>query len=163
LDSNATLVQSQYADLQKQLNAVQTKKKVALNIANGLWAQQDHKFLPAFFKIAADDYVVQIHQADFRTAAESIRGEINYWVTARTADRIQNLFGPGTLNADTRLVLVNAIYFKGRWAEPFKKRETRPAPFKTGPDREVTASFMHDTQWFNYAETNGLQMLELTY
>ena len=163
LDASPALVHSQFADLQKQLNAVQEKKKVALNIANGLWAQQDHRFLPAFFKIATDDYAVQIKEADFRTAAEPTRIEINNWVSARTADRIKDLMPAGSLNPDTRLVLVNAIYFKGRWSEPFKKRQTYPAPFTTESGEEVNTSFMHDTTEFGYAGTNGLQLLELTY
>ncbi len=163
LDGNPALVHSQFAELQKQLNAIQEKKKVALNIANGLWAQQDRHFLPAYFKIARDDYGAQVHQADFRTAAEPTRLEINNWVSIMTSDRIKDLIPPDAVNADTRLVLVNAIYFKGRWSEPFKKNETRPAPFKMESGQEVTASFMHDTQSFGYAETNGLQLLELTY
>jgi serpin B len=163
LQGSPALVHSQFADLQKQLNAVQAKKKVALNIANGLWAQKDHPFLPAFFKIATDDYASQIRQADFHTAAEATRLEINNWVSAKTADRIQDLIPPGAVDGDTRLVLVNAIYFKGRWDTPFKKSKTRPAPFKTESGRSVTEPFMHETEWFGYAETNGLQLLELTY
>ncbi len=161
--TDQTGLHSQFADLQKQLNAVQEKKKVALNIANGLWAQQDHRFLPAFLKIATDDYAAKIQQADFRTAAEPTRLEINGWVSAKTADRIQDLISPGSLDSMTRLVLVNAIYFKGRWVTPFKKSKTRPAPFKTESRGAVSTPLMHETEWFGYAETNGLQLLELTY
>jgi serpin B len=161
--TDQTGLHSQFADLQKQLNAVQEKKKVALNIANGLWAQQDHRFLPAFLKIATDDYAARIQQADFRTAAEPTRLEINDWVSAKTANRIQDLISPGSLDSMTRLVLVNAVYFKGHWDTPFKKSKTRPAPFKTESRGAVSTPLMHETERFGYAETNGLQLLELTY
>jgi serpin B len=158
-----TGLHSQFASLQNQLNAVQEKKKVALNIANGLWAQQDHSFLPEFLKIATRDYAAKVEQVDFHTGAESTRKDINDWVSGKTADRIQNLIPPGALDSMTRLVLVNAIYFKGQWATQFKAGNTRPAPFKLAPGRTASAQFMNLTDNFRYAEADGLQLLELPY
>jgi serine protease inhibitor len=161
--TDQTGLHSQFAGLQNQLNAVQKKKDVALNIANGLWAQKDHSFLPAFLKIATDDYAAKIKQVDFRTGAEPARNDINDWVSGKTADRIQNLIPPGALDPMTRLVLVNAIYFKGQWAAPFKKNDTVPDRFTIAPGQTTSAQFMNLTDNFGYAEADGLQLLELPY
>ncbi|HXC99556.1 MAG TPA: serpin family protein, partial [Verrucomicrobiae bacterium] len=158
-----TGLHSQFASLQKQLNAIQEKKEVALNIANGLWAQKDHPFLPAFLQIATRDYAANVQQVDFRTDAEAARNDINNWVSGKTADRIQNLIPSGALDAMTRLVLVNAIYFKGHWAAQFKASNTAPAPFTTASDQGTTAQFMNLTDNFRYAESDDLQLLELPY
>jgi serine protease inhibitor len=158
-----TGLHSQFGTLQNQLNAVQEKKAVALNIANGLWAQKDHSFLPAFLQIATRDYAAKVKQVDFSTDAESARKDINDWVSGKTADRIQNLIPSGALDAMTRLVLVNAIYFKGQWATQFKPSNTEPAPFETAPGQTSSAQFMNLTDNFGYAEADGLQLLELPY
>ena len=158
-----TGLHSQFGTLQNQLNAVQEKKAVALSIANGLWAQKDHSFLPAFLQIAIRDYAAKVKQVDFRSAAEATRLEINDWVSGKTADRIQNLIPSGALDAMTRLVLVNAIYFKGQWATQFKASNTEPAPFKTASGQTSSAQFMNLTESFRYAEADGLQLLELPY
>ncbi len=161
--TDQTGLHSQFASLQNQLNAVQKKKDVALNIANGLWAQKDHPFLPAFLQIATRDYAAKMEQVDFHTGAESVRKDINDWVSGKTAGRIQDLIGPGALDSTTRLVLVNAIYFKGKWAAPFKKRNTISDLFTIAPGKDTSAQFMNLTDDFNYAEAGGLQLLELPY
>jgi serpin B len=162
-DTNQAQLHSQFGALQTQLNAVQEKKEVALNLANALWAQQDHPFLPAFLDIARNDYSANLRQVDFRTGAESARQDINDWVSGKTAGRIQDLIPEGTLNSMTRLVLVNAIYFKGSWANPFKTNKTAPGPFTIAPGQTTQASFMNLTASFDYAEADSLQLLELPY
>jgi serpin B len=162
-EANQAAEHAAFGGLQTQLNAIQEKKQVALNIANGLWAQQDHKFLPAFLKIAEKDYAAKVEQADFRTAADSVRKDINDWVSDKTAGRLRDLVGPGAVDRMTRLVLVNAIYFKGQWLTQFKASDTHPAPFKTTPEQSAMTEFMHQTANFGYAEADGLQLLELPY
>ena len=162
-EANQAAEHTAFGGLQTQLNAVQERKLVALNIANGLWAQQDHKFLPAFLNIAEKDYGAKVEQVDFHTGADSVRKDINDWVSDKTAGRIKDLVGPGALNQMTRLVLVNAIYFKGKWLTQFKASDTHPAPFKTAPDQSVEAPFMHQIANFGYAEADGLRLLELPY
>jgi serpin B len=162
-DTNQAQLHSGFGDLQKHLNAVQEKKQVALNLANALWAQQDHPFLPAFLDVARSDYAAEVQPVDFRTGADSARKDINDWVSGKTAGRIPDLIAPGVLNPRTRLVLVNAIYFKGNWVNQFKKSKTAPAPFTTAPGQTTQAGFMNLVARFNYAETDNLQLLELPY
>ncbi len=88
-----------------------------LRVADALWAEQDEQFLPSFTKLMHDDYGAAFHPVDFEHAPEAVRGTINRWVAQETNNRIRNLIGPGVLQPSTRLVLTNAIYFKGTWQD----------------------------------------------
>src|SRR5690348_12633079 len=101
--------------LQNQLSAINLRKGAVLVVANGLWAQAGHPFLPAFLKVAKEQYEGRLNQAEFKTKAEPVRREINGWVSQQTKGKIKEIIPSGALDASTRLVLVNAIYFKGRW------------------------------------------------
>ena len=109
------------------------------------------------------NYDANLNQVDFRTAAEPARLEINGWVSDHTSNRIKDLLVPGVVELRTRLVLVNAIYFKGKWLTPFKPANTTNALFNVTLDKTITAAFMHATERFGYAETPDLQILELHY
>jgi serpin B len=104
---------SAYGALQQQLRQAQNTRGLELNIANTLWAQQGHPFLPDFSKICRSEYQASLDQADFRTGADGARTQINKWVAAQTKNKIQDTLPAGSLDDRTRLVLVNAIYFKG--------------------------------------------------
>ena len=157
------LLNSQFGELQNQLKAARQKSGIELDIANGLWGQQGHPFLPGFLEIARQDYGARLNQVDFRAHPESIREEINDWVAGKTQGKITGLIPSGMLNPSTRLVLVNAIYFKGLWSRQFNKTNTTMAPFLTAPGQSVPAPLMTMTASFNYAEPEGLQILELPY
>jgi serpin B len=92
-----------------------------LSVANALWAQKGHPFLPEFVRLTRDNYGAGLNEVDFRGDTEQARRAINTWVAERTRDRIKDLLQEGMLDADTRLVLTNAIYFKGDWDAPFPK------------------------------------------
>ncbi|MDB6064209.1 MAG: proteinase inhibitor serpin [Pedosphaera sp.] len=156
-------VHSAFGNLQEQLNEAQKKKEIELNVANALWAQKGHPFLPAFMDIAKQRYEANVQQVDFRRNAEPTAREINEWVSNKTKGKITNLIQPGVLNGSTRLVLVNAIYFKGKWAQPFKPSNTKDAPFSITPGQQVQTPLMNLTASFKYAETDGMQLLELPY
>jgi serpin B len=134
-----------------------------LCIANGLWADAAHPFLPDFLRIATNQYGARLEQVDFLTHSEAALHDINDWVSNRTKGKIMDLFTPRAINAQTRLALVNAVYFKGRWAVPFKEDRTMDAPFTVGPEQKVAARLMRLEAMFNYAETPELQLLELPY
>jgi serpin B len=162
-DTNQDQLAVSFGRLQTQLNAEQEKKGIELNIANGLWGQKDYPFLPAFLAVAQQSYGAKLKQVDFRTQAVAARGEINDWVDHKTKGKITDLIQPGVLDAATRLVLVNAIYFKGRWSREFDKRNTIQAPFSVSPALKPEVPLMHLTADFRYAEAEGLQLLELPY
>ena len=131
--------------------------------ANGLWVQQGFPIQPAFQKTLADDYHAPLTPLDFVASAESARRQINGWTGQHTKNRIKDLLAEGSVNADTRLVLTSAIYFYGKWQEPFETSRTEPAPFKLVSGRTIQASFMNQTSRFSYTETPSTQILQMRY
>ncbi len=152
-----------FGQLQRQLGEAGQQKGIELSIANALWAQKGHAFLPDFMGVAKGEYQANIAQADFKTAAEAARGEINHWVAERTKDKIRDILPPGSVDDMTRLVLANAIYFKGAWAKPFEKGETSTQPFHLTPTRQVDVPLMHHFDDVRYVENSSFQAVELPY
>jgi serpin B len=162
-DTNQNQLAAAFAELRTQLNTGQKDKDVQLDIANGLWAQKDQPFIPAFLDLAKLSYGAKLKQVDFHTGADTARTEINDWVDEMTKGKINNLIEPGALGPATRLVLVNASYFKGSWMREFDKHATTQAPFKVSPNQNPEVALMSLTADFNYAEVDDLQLLELPY
>jgi serine protease inhibitor len=147
--------------LLKNLNA--THQGYQLNVANALWAQQGYKFLDSFLSLLKTDYGAGLEQVDFKGATESARSTINQWVEKKTQDKIKDLLQPGALRADTRLVLTNAIYFKGNWDTQFDQAQTRDEDFYLSPEQKVSAPLMHREGGFNYLDGGTFQALEIPY
>jgi serpin B len=127
-----------------------------------LWAQKGHPFLPAFLEIAKGSYQANLNQADFVTEAEAVRSEINRWWPKRPR-KIQDILPPGSLAALTRLVLANAIYFKGIWGKPYDKSATSPQPFRVSTARQTNVPLMHHFDEVQYMENGEFQAVELPY
>jgi len=147
----------------KDLNKRARKGGYELSIANALWGQKGHKFLDEFIELTKTEYDGAFNTVDFVRAAESARKIINSWAAKKTKDKIKNLIGPGTLNSRTRLVLTNAIYFKGNWARQFDKDKTKNKPFTLLSGKKVSVPMMNQTAVFKYMETEDFQALELPY
>ena len=157
------LLHSNFGDLQRELNQVGAGKGVELSIANALWAQKGHPFLPAFLKTGTSQYGATLNQIDFKTQADVAIREINRWVENKTKDKIKDILSPGSLNSATRLALVNAIYFKGDWAKAFEKRNTVPQPFFVTKSRKVDVPLMRHTEKVKYMEDESIKAVELPY
>ena len=162
---DAEALHAAFGRLGARLNAVQKRGGVELSVANALWAQKDYRFLTAFLDLTKKHYGAAPEQVDFRRAAEAARRKINAWVERRTKNKIRELIKPGVLNPLTRLVLTNAIYFKGAWRSPFKERWTRPDQFRLSAGKSVRVPMMNQTETFGYREDEErrLQILELPY
>jgi serpin B len=137
-----------------------------LHTANALWAEESYQFLPGYITTAGRYYSAGVNNLDFINRPEESRGTINTWVEDKTAGRITDLLPPGSIDAMTRLVITNAIYFKGAWDEPFDKENTYDETFRISPGRTVTVPMMRNTDdkakyW--YAETDTLQVLSMPY
>ena len=153
-----------FAAIHNQLN--EEDAAFELNTANALWAQKDYVFLEAYINTLQSYYAANATNLDFSGAMEGARKTINAWVEVHTNNKIKNLFPKGSLSALTRLVLTNAVYFKGQWVTQFDKRQTRDAAFYISPNNAVSVSFMRltgDPVRFKYAEDEGVQMLEMPY
>jgi serpin B len=147
------------------LHAVQgggKKRKAQLYVANALWGQKGYHFLPEFKKVTAENYNAALRDVDFKGDTESARKTINAWVEGQTNRKIQELLKPGILNADTRLVLTNAIYFKAAWLRPFSPKQTKDAEF-FGDGKTSKVPTMHNTLRTGYAKFGDLHVLELPY
>ena len=134
-----------------------------LHVANALWAQQGYKFLDDFLKLNKSDYGAGLNLLDFKGATEASRLTINQWVAHKTEDKITNLLQSGVLNTNTRLVLTNAIYFKGDWQAQFDKTATKDEDFHLSPAHNVKAPLMNRTGGYNYFNGTSFQALELPY
>lgn len=135
-----------------------------LNIANALWGHKDTHFLQDFLQQTNDNYGAALQQVDFGKA-EDARRQINAWIAQQTADKITDLLQPGDVTPMTRLVLTNAIYFKGDWLHAFKAEGTYNQPFHLTPAKEEPVSMMHQTSTFRHftdAE-KSFQVLEMPY
>jgi len=147
----------------KDLNARGAGDKYELRVANALWGQRDYKFLPDFMTLVEREYGGKLQQVDFVKAAEQVRQTINTWVEKQTNGKITNLISPGVLDAMTRLVLTNAIYFKGNWVNQFEEDQTQDGPFTLTETTTVQVPMMNQQARFGYAETDTLQVLEMSY
>lgn len=155
---------SSYANLYNEIN--KKDKKYKLQTANALWAQQDYQFLDEYFNTVEKYYGGKVTNLDFVAETEKSRQIINTWVEDQTNDKIKDLIPSGAIDAMTRLVLTNAIYFKGNWALQFDEDNTREADFKISPSETVKAQMMSligEKAKFNHAETEDLQILEMPY
>ena len=147
----------------KELNARGEKGGYELSVANALWGQKGYGFLEDFLELIKTNYDGRLSEVDFAKATEAARKTINTWVEKKTRNKIKDLIPKGVLNQLTRLVLTNAIYFKGNWASQFKKDRTQDAPFTLAGGEKVDVPMMNQTAEFNYMETEDFQGLELPY
>ncbi len=136
---------------------------IRLRVANSLWPQKGHPFLDDFLSVAKRYYGVVITPVDYENARESARKEINRWVEDKTENKITDLLQPSDLSALTRLVLVNAIYFKGKWASQFKAGNTKTGPFHVLPGKVVEVPMMTQKMECRYASLPEMDLLEMPY
>ncbi|WNG22816.1 serpin family protein [Cystobacter fuscus] len=110
-----------------------------LRVVNAAWGQKGFAFEPPFLDVLALYYGTGMYAVDFQTKSTSIREDINTWIEEQTAGRIEDLLPADLVRPDTRLLLANALYFKGAWHEPFFESGTHEAPFHTleGGTRQV--------------------------
>jgi serpin B len=133
-----------------------------LNIANSLWGQEGFDFLPEFLDLLAENYGAGMYRVDYRQP-ETARRLINGWVEEQTREKIKDLIAEGVLNPLTRLVLVNAIYFKGAWVYPFDEEATREAPFTLLDGSQVNVPMMHLAKDLLYWRGENYSAVRLPY
>jgi serpin B len=138
------------------------KRGYQLSTANALWGMKRYPFKLDFLNLTRENYGAGFQEVNF--ADESVaRQTINAWVEKETHDKIKDLIKPGMLDSNTRLVLTNAIYFKGDWASQFKKDNTRDDTFFVAGGKAVKTPLMHQTGHFKYADLGDAQVLEMPY
>jgi serpin B len=163
LPTRANARREGYLSLYEEMN--KPEKKYELSLANALWVQKDYRFLKEYLNLIEKYYRGKATNLDFRKDPEGSRQIINKWVEEKTKEKIKDLLPQGSIDSLTRMVITNAIYFKGLWIFPFDKKKTSDADFKISPEKIVKVKMMSlpRPQRFNYAETEELQILEMLY
>ena len=134
-----------------------------LNIADSVWGQTDYPFESDYLDTLALNYGASVYLLDFAADPEGARETINSWVEDQTKDRIKDLLSKGSVTADTRFVLTNAIYFKAAWGVPFEDDLTEDGDFTRLDGSTVSAPYMHRRDSLPLAEGDGFIALELPY
>jgi serpin B len=137
--------------------------KAELTIANRLWADKSFTLQGPFATTVRDTYGAPTDTVDFRGHAEDSRVAINTWVMHETHDKIKDLLPSGSITGDTRLVITNAIWFKGDWQSKFTKEATHDEPFLVDGKVSTNVSTMHQSGRFRFASQNGVKVLEMPY
>jgi len=141
-----------FSDLQGQLSALQEKGDIQLSVANSLWPQAGYPLLSSYVSLVKRYYGVTVTPLDYRSDKETARRRINAWVEEQTRNRIKDLIQPGMLDPSTRLVLANAIYFKGNWSTAFKREATKDIPFYRLAGEPVQVPTMVQREQFGHED-----------
>ena len=176
--NDENVVNRSFADLQADLNAMMerqaasvesmkqfgiTNQLLTLTTANRLFGQQGYDFRPAYLSLLQNTYQAPFETMDFIKDAAGATTHINTWVEEQTRDRIRDLIPAGALDSYTRLVLVNAIYLKAPWNEPFSETATQPMPFHLAAVPAVNVPTMYVKCSLGYAEHNGFRVVVIPY
>lgn len=138
----------------------------SLKTGNALWVQKNFPLLKNYTKRIKSYYGGRATNLDFVAKPDESRQTINTFIANQTNNKIKDLLPPGALDAATRLVITNAIYFKGDWKWQFDASETHEGNFKVTPKNIIKTQMMYmkpDKASFRYVNTGKLQVLALPY
>ncbi len=151
-----------FGELQRSLRAAGGKGGVEMSIANALWPQNKYPFLKSYLDQIKEEYGSAGRPLDYRSPDEA-RGVINRWVEGETRQKIKDLLPEGSIDPLTRMVLTNAIYFKGNWATQFKAKSTRELPFRLAAGKSAKTPMMFQKGNFGFFQDEEIQALEMPY
>ncbi len=137
--------------------------EVVLRIVSALWGQEGLAWSTDFLDRLATDYGAGLRITDFETDPEGARDSVNTWVRDETEQRVQEVLPPGSVDAATRMLLVDAVYLKAPWLTPFEAAATADTPFTRLDASTVTVPMMRSTSQLAYAAGNGWQAVDLPY
>lgn len=150
----------------EMFNSINKKSdEYELMTGNAIWVQKDYALLPDYLDVISKHYGGRISNLDFINDTENSRIIINTYIEKQTKDKIKNLIEKGNIEARTRVVLTNAVYFKGKWLYEFDKSKTRDMDFNITSSNiiKVPTMEMQTSNEFKYIENDELQMIELPY
>lgn len=151
----------------QSLNAEVSKRGAShtLKLANRLYGEKTYDFLPEFLASTQKMYGADLAPVDFQHASDDARKAINKWVKDQTEGKIPELLAAGVVDSMTKLVLVNAIYFKGMWKDKFSKQDTTDAPFRLNKKDTKTVKMMYQKKKLplGYIQDLKCKVLELPY
>lgn len=150
-----------YKNVMNNLNDVED---VDLYMANKVYVKESFKLKPTFTSVITKYFYSEIQSLNFSQTEEAAK-TINLWVENKTNQKITDLVSASDFDDLTRLVLVNAIYFKGQWAEKFDPRQTTTEKFYINENESVDVQMMHLKKKFYFKEdaTLNAKVLEMPY
>lgn len=154
---------STFSELQNHFKQIQQEGEFRLNIANALWIQNNYEILRDFRELNRKYYEANLFGVNFINDPEGSRRKINDWIERKTQGRIKDLLGKGIIKTLTRLVLTNALYFKGDWMRKFNPDKTRKKDFWITEESKTKVRMMTQKNFFGYSESKELQVLEMSY
>lgn len=154
------LLNQGFSELIRQMNA--KKEEYELAVANALWLQEGYSFLKEYLDTVEVNYDAKLSEVDFENTFEASK-IINDWCAEKTRGKILSIIDPSMLTDLTRLILTNAIYFKGKWHSPFEEKKTKDSIFTLLSGEKIIAPMMNKRYGFGYGEEKDLQILEMTY
>ncbi|XP_052592385.1 plasminogen activator inhibitor 2 [Peromyscus californicus insignis] len=136
-----------------------------LESANKLFGEKSARFKEEYIQLCKRYYSAEPEAVDFLKCAKEARVKINSWVKMQTKGEIPNLLPEGSVDEDTKMVLVNAVYFKGKWKTPFQKKLNQLYPFRVNLHESIPVQMMYLREKLNigYIKDLKTQILELPY
>jgi serpin B len=157
---SSAVVNDANKDIAKSLNSGNTN--VILTTANAIWYRQGAPVKPEFIACNQQFFGATVEALNF--ADPHSENVINTWASDKTHGKISHIADADLFSVDTpRLFLVNAVYFKGKWADPFEARNTKDRPFYLRGGSQKTVSMMTQTKTFTYRRGTGYQAVRLPY
>jgi serpin B len=152
-----------FGELIGKIQGTDKKRDFQLTTANSLWGDKDFSLNAKFLRITQTDYQAGFYHVDFVNDTEGARKKINGWVEDKTHDKIKELIKPMIITKNTRLVLVNAIYFKASWMKQFAKGLTRPEEFAVPGAPAVKVPMMNQVFRVDLLENDDFQLAQIPY
>lgn len=163
ITSSGQNIHNKFKTTLENMHKREEKADYKLTIANALWGQKGTAFKKSFISLVNKCYDAGLNDLDFKQQPEKACNHINRWVSNKTNDKISKLISPQAITPMTRLILTNAVYFKGRWADTFSKQMTSEKPFTLLNGRTVKTQMMRKSTTYNYTESENWQVLQLPY
>jgi len=144
-------------------NINRPNKNYKLHTANAIWPSDTFPFFQEYFDVIDNFYGGEVTEMDYNRPEEAAE-TINDWVEDKTEDKIKDIVDSSVINTNVKMVLTNAIYFKGSWMIEFEEKDTDDRDFWINEDESVKVPTMYmSDERFNYMEDDEIQMLELPY
>ena len=133
-----------------------------LKISNAIWLDNSLVVEGEYSKSVSDKYFSDFEQTEFANRKKAIE-DINGWVSEKTNHKIEEVIKDSDLTPDTKLLISNAVYFKGEWLMKFSKHKTIAAPFFTTAENQYKVDFMNMTESLQYFENSEYQFISKPY
>jgi serpin B len=139
------------------------QEPLTLEIANAIWVEGTFPLLADYVRLVDAEYRAEARNVDFIGDPDAQRIVINDWVSERTRGRIPDLLAPGVVSGLTRVVLTNAIYFRGAWQTQFQECATRDEGFTRLDGTVIEVPMMHQTESFAFGADHGCSAISVPY